>query len=103
MTGDRLGNDARERIATRVRTNVGFELAETDRRLRGPGDLLGTQQSGLPQLRIADLIADAELLQQARSAAQRVLDADPGLSAPAHAPIARTVRERKEMEWGRIS
>ena len=103
MTGDRLGNDARERIATMVRTNDGFEIAETDLRLRGPGDLLGTQQSGLPQLRIADLIADAELLQQARSAAQRVLDADPGLSAPAHAPIARTVRERKEMEWGRIS
>jgi len=103
MTGDRLGNDARERIATMVRTNDGFEIAETDLRLRGPGDLLGTQQSGLPQLRIADLIADAELLQQARSAAQRVLDADPGLSAPAHAPIARTVRERKQMEWGRIS
>jgi ATP-dependent DNA helicase RecG len=103
MTGDKLGNDARARIGTLVRTNDGFVIAETDLRLRGPGDLLGTQQSGLPQLRIADLIEDAELLQQARAAAQRVLDADPGLAMARHAPIARTLRERKQVEWGRIS
>ncbi|MBK9176981.1 MAG: ATP-dependent DNA helicase RecG [Flavobacteriales bacterium] len=104
MTGDRLGSDARTRIGTMVRTNDGFEIAETDLKLRGPGDLLGTQQSGLPQLRIADLIEDSALLQQARQAALRVLDEDPGLAEPRHAAIARTLRERKdEVIWGRIS
>jgi ATP-dependent DNA helicase RecG len=104
MTGDKLSSDARTRIATMVRTNDGFQIAETDLRLRGPGDLLGTQQSGLPQLRIADLVEDQELLQQARIAAQRVLDMDPALSAPQHAPIARAIAERKQqVAWGRIS
>ena len=104
MSGDKLSNDARTRIETMVRTNDGFEIAETDLRLRGPGDLLGTQQSGLPQLRIADLVEDQALLQQARQSAARVLDADPQLSASEHAPIARTVASRKqEAVWGRIS
>ncbi|HRH39957.1 MAG TPA: helicase-related protein, partial [Flavobacteriales bacterium] len=104
MTGDKLGNDARSRISTMVRTNDGFEIAETDLRLRGPGDLLGTQQSGLPPLRIADLIEDAELLQQARQAAMRVLDEDPELNAPKHAAIANAMRARKDQTiWGRIS
>ncbi len=105
MTGSKLGNDARERITTMVRTNDGFEIAETDLRLRGPGDLMGTQQSGLPQLRIADLVEDAGLLQQARQAAMRVLDADPGLDAPENAAIAAVWRERLQgrVAWGRIS
>ena len=104
MTGDKLGNDARTRIETMVRTNDGFVIAETDLRLRGPGDLLGTQQSGLPQLRIADLIEDAGLLQQARQVAMRVLEEDPSLSEPRHAPIANAMRDRTdEVVWGRIS
>jgi ATP-dependent DNA helicase RecG len=104
MTGDKLSNDARTRIETMVRTNDGFEIAETDLRIRGPGDLLGTQQSGLPQLRIADLVEDHALLQQARQSAARMLDADPQLSDPRHAPIARALASRKqEAVWGRIS
>ena len=104
MTGEKLGNDARTRIATMVRTNDGFEIAETDLRLRGPGDLLGTQQSGLPQLRIADLVEDAGLLQLARQSAMRVLDEDPDLAEPRHAPIAGVMRDRKDqVVWGRIS
>jgi ATP-dependent DNA helicase RecG len=104
MTGDKLGNDARARIATMVRTNDGFEIAETDLKLRGPGDVLGTQQSGIPQLRIADLIEDQELLMMARQVAMRVLDEDPELKEPRHAPIAATMRARKdEAVWGRIS
>ena len=105
MSGDKLGNDARERIGTMVRTNDGFEIAEVDLRLRGPGDLMGTQQSGLPDLRIADLVEDAALLQQARQAAMRILDVDPDLGAPGHAPIAGAYRERIEAKplWGRIS
>ncbi|MBK8499556.1 MAG: ATP-dependent DNA helicase RecG [Flavobacteriales bacterium] len=104
MTGDKLGNDARTRIATMVSTNDGFVIAETDLRLRGPGDLLGTQQSGLPQLRIADLVEDQELLQQARQVARRTLEEDPDIRLPKNAPIANTLRERKdEVVWGRIS
>jgi ATP-dependent DNA helicase RecG len=105
MTGDKLGNDARARIETMVRTNDGFEIAETDLRLRGPGDLMGTQQSGLPQLHIADLVEDSALLQQARQAAMRLLDTDPGLAEPRHAPIAQALREQLKGQavWGRIS
>jgi ATP-dependent DNA helicase RecG len=105
MTGTKLGNDARERIATMVRTNDGFEIAEADLRLRGPGDLMGTQQSGLPRMRIADLVEDSALLQQARQAAMRVLDKDPDLVEPENAPIAVVWRERfeKRPAWGRIS
>ena len=105
MTGDKLGNDARARIGTMVRTNDGFEIAEVDLRLRGPGDLMGTQQSGLPELHIADLIADTALLQQARQVAIRLLDLDPELRDPKHAPIARGLMERTSGKpvWGRIS
>lgn len=105
MTGDRLGNDARARIETMVRTNDGFEIAETDLRLRGPGDLMGTQQSGLPELHIADLVADSALLQQARQVAMRLLDRDPDLKAPENTNIAVSLADRIKGKpvWGRIS
>ena len=105
MTDDKLGNDARARIETMVRTNDGFEIAETDLRLRGPGDLMGTQQSGLPELHIADLVADVHVLQQARQVATRLLDMDPQLKDPKHAPISDALAERKRGRplWGRIS
>ena len=104
MTGDKLGNDSRTRISTMVRTQDGFEISEVDLRLRGPGDIMGTQQSGLPQLHLADLIADAELLQQARRSAQRLLDADPELRDPKHARTAGALREqmKDKAAWGRI-
>ena len=105
MSGDKLGNDARARIETMVRTNDGFEIAETDLRLRGPGDLMGTQQSGIPELRIADLVADVDLLQQARQLAMRILDKDPDLKDPENANISRELAERSAGRpvWGRIS
>lgn len=105
MTDERLGNDARARIETMVRTNDGFEIAETDLRLRGPGDLMGTQQSGILDLHIADLVVDAALLQQARQVALRVLDADPLLRDPKNARIAEHLAQLKRTKpaWGRIS
>jgi len=105
MSGDKLGNDARARIETMVRTNDGFEIAETDLRLRGPGDLMGTQQSGIPELRIADLVADVDLLQQARQLAMRILDKDPYLKDPENANISREFADRSAGRpvWGRIS
>jgi len=104
MTGERLGNDGRTRISTMVRTQDGFEISEVDLRLRGPGDIMGTQQSGIPQLHLADLIADAELLQQARRYAQRLLDADPALREPENARTAGVLREQMKDKavWGRI-
>lgn len=104
MTGDKLGNDSRTRIATMVRTQDGFEISEVDLRLRGPGDLMGTQQSGIPELHLADLVQDAELLQYARRMAQRLLDEDPHLQDPRHAPIAGTLAEQMRAGpiWGRI-
>ena len=105
MTGEKLGNDARTRMRTMVDTNDGFKISEVDLRLRGPGDIMGTQQSGLPQLHIADLIQDVDLLQQARNAAIRLLDADPDLLDPRNVHIARTIaeRSRRQVAWGRIS
>jgi ATP-dependent DNA helicase RecG len=105
MSGDKLGNDARTRLDTMVRTNDGFEISEVDLRLRGPGDLMGTQQSGIPELHIADLVQDVELLQQARRTAQRLLDLDPELRDPRNAAIAGTFAERTAGKpvWGRVS
>jgi len=104
MTGDKLGNDARTRIQTMVRTQDGFEISEVDLRLRGPGDILGTQQSGIPELHLADLVLDADLLQEARQVAQQLLSEDPELRDPVHAPIANALREqmREKAVWGRI-
>lgn len=104
MTGDKLGNDSRTRIKTMVDTQDGFVISEVDLRLRGPGDIMGTQQSGLPKLHLADLIKDADLLQQARRVAQRMLDEDPELRDPRNAPVARTLAEqmKEKAVWGRI-
>ncbi|MCC6839291.1 MAG: ATP-dependent DNA helicase RecG [Flavobacteriales bacterium] len=105
MTADKLGNDSRTRIRTMVETQDGFRISEVDLRLRGPGDIMGTQQSGLPKLHLADLVKDADLLQQARQAALGLLAIDPDLSDPRHGPIARTLAEQMQEKavWGRIS
>lgn len=83
--------EAQQRLAALVATTDGFELAETDFRLRGPGDLFGTRQHGLPPLRIADLQRDAGLLLEARRAAQTLIARDPDLASPAFARLRRMV------------
>jgi len=90
MTSFKLTADAKTRMETMVRTNDGFEIAETDLKLRGPGDIMGTQQSGVLNLRIADLVKDSEILGLARSEAIALLKADPGLEVPENAGIRRT-------------
>ncbi len=82
------GDPARERLALLEGTADGFELAEADLRMRGPGEYFGTRQSGLPDLRVAKL-TDQALLLQARNWAERMLDRDPNLRAPEHAALAR--------------
>ncbi len=105
MSKVELSRDSRVRLDTMVRTNDGFEIADVDLRLRGPGDLMGTQQSGITDLLIADLSKDAPLLTLARDAAQQVLATDPALESPEHFAILRQVRAQKKtaVNWSRIS
>ena len=84
------GEISAERLKIMCRTNDGFKISEEDLRLRGPGDFFGSRQHGLPELHIASLAADMEMLKRAQDAATAVLAADPALSDPAH----RALRER---------
>jgi ATP-dependent DNA helicase RecG len=90
MSGKKLSGDAQARLQTMVDTNDGFEIAEADLRLRGPGDLMGTQQSGLLSLKIADVVKDQDILRSARFYAQQLLRKDPGLELAEH----RMVRDK---------
>ena len=90
---------------TMVRTNNGFDIADTDLKLRGPGDLMGTQQSGLLDLRIADLSKDGTILVQARQAAQEIVEHDPDLIKPENRAIKLHIESlpKTAITWGRIS
>jgi ATP-dependent DNA helicase RecG len=105
MTSFKLSSDSKKRIETMVRTTNGFEIAETDLQLRGPGDLLGTQQSGVLDLLIADLGKDGVLLQQAREAAQQILAEDPELVKKENQSIRQQVEAMRKstINWSRIS
>jgi ATP-dependent DNA helicase RecG len=96
--------EAQRRLAALVASRDGFELAEIDFVLRGPGDLLGTRQHGMPPLRIADLARDAVILEEARGDARALVDADPGLSRPEHAALRRMalVRYGKALDLGDV-
>ena len=105
ITDYKLGAESRERMQTMVRTNNGFEIAETDLKLRGPGDLMGTQQSGALDLLIADLAKDGHLLEQAREVATSILTDDPDLIKPENRMIKIQVESVKKaaVNWSRIS
>ncbi len=105
MSSFKLSNESKERIATMVRTNNGFEIAEADLRLRGPGNIEGTQQSGILNLRIADLAQDGRILQTAREIAHRILDDDPKLQKDHHRRLgAHLDQHYKHLKgWSRIS
>ena len=85
---------ARQRLEVLVHSTDGFEIAEMDLRLRGPGQVLGTRQSGLPDLALASLTDDGDVLEQARRVAQQITDTDPTLSA--HAPLAQVLSEQRQ-------
>lgn len=105
MTGFKLSNDSKTRLETMCRTNDGFEIAEVDLKLRGPGDIMGTQQSGVLNLQIADLVKDREILQLARHIAIRILKDDAPLAKPEHAALRTAFLElgRKKSIWNYIS
>jgi ATP-dependent DNA helicase RecG len=105
MTSFKLSSDSKIRISTMVRTNNGFEISETDLQLRGPGDLMGTQQSGALDLLIADLGKDGKLLQTARETAIQILEADPTLQKDENLVIKVQVEAstKTAVNWSRIS
>ena len=93
MTGHKLSSEAKTRLETMVRTNDGFEIAEVDLKLRGPGDLMGTQQSGLLNLKIADIVKDNDILKTARFYALQLLKEDPGLQLPKNKALRATYEQ----------
>jgi ATP-dependent DNA helicase RecG len=105
MTKDKISQDSKVRIETMVRTNNGFEIADVDLRLRGPGDLAGTQQSGALELKMVDLAQDAELVQHSRGLAIQLLEQDPALSRPEHSSLLQNLEQygKQKINWSIIS
>lgn len=105
MTDYKLSEDSKTRMETMVRTNDGFEIAEVDLKLRGPGDIMGKQQSGVLNLQIADLVKDRDILQIARHLAVKLLKEDPSMNLPEHAKLKEVFLEisKKKSIWNYIS
>jgi ATP-dependent DNA helicase RecG len=104
MTGPKLGADARERMRIMAQTGNGFEIAEKDLTLRGPGEIEGTRQSGALAFKLASLVADRSLLEVAREKAAELLETDPGLEQAGHKPLREFMKIRKGvLSWSKIS
>ena len=105
MTGEKLSKEGLKRMETMVQTNDGFIISEVDLQLRGPGDLMGTQQSGVLDLKIADLARDGQIVTIARDAARNLIQEDADFSMPKHQQLKVCVQEilRKKPNWGRIA
>ena len=105
ISGDKLSNEGKTRLRTMQDTNDGFKISEVDLRLRGPGDMMGTKQSGILDFKIADLIIDNKILHFARQEAELLLKDDENLEKAENINIARTYRPyaRERLGWSRIS
>ena len=93
MTGNKVSNDSKLRIDTMVKTNNGFEIADVDLKMRGPGNIMGTQQSGLLKLKIADLVKDQDIMINARNSVIDLLDDDENLEKNENQIIKQTLAE----------
>jgi ATP-dependent DNA helicase RecG len=104
LTGNKLGAEARERVRIMCETTDGFRIAEKDMELRGPGDIAGTRQSGLLDFKLADIVQDRDILQQAALAAHELLEKDPELDFPGHIGLRQQLmHEKGKTPWSRIS
>jgi ATP-dependent DNA helicase RecG len=105
ITTFKLSKEGKVRMETMVRTNNGFEIADADLKLRGPGDLAGTQQSGVLDLKFADLSKDSKIVMEARSLATEILKEDPQLQKPENQVLGWKIQnmEKKGVNWSRIS
>lgn len=105
MTGHKLSDDSKTRLQTMTQTNDGFEIAEVDLKLRGPGDLMGTQQSGVLTLKIADIVKDNDILKTARYYAIQLLKSDPNLEDPLNKEVRVSYEclQKNKTIWNYIS
>jgi ATP-dependent DNA helicase RecG len=105
LTGNKLSEESRKRMQIMTSTTNGFIIAEQDLAMRGPGDLSGTQQSGVLKFKLADIVEDAGILEQTRIAAQHLLAADPALTHPAHQPLRNILLKGASTQnnWSKIS
>lgn len=105
MSGVKLSKNGKTRLQTMVKTTNGFEIADTDLKLRGPGDMMGTQQSGILDLKFADLAKDGKIIEEARNLAGKILSADETLSTPENQLLKKRLASFKDREvnWSRIS
>lgn len=104
LTGSKLGNDARERIRIMTTTNNGFEIAEKDLELRGPGDIEGTRQSGILNFKLANIVRDRPLLEVARSMVAELLEKDPGIVSAENLRLKSFLLQQKsKIIWSKIS
>jgi ATP-dependent DNA helicase RecG len=105
MSGNKLSNEAKIRLKTMVSTNDGFQISEVDLKLRGPGDIMGTKQSGMLNFKIADILKDSKILDFARKEVKILLQEDEKLEKIENINIARTYRPyaRERMNWSKIS
>jgi ATP-dependent DNA helicase RecG len=104
LSGSKLGNDAKERIRIMAATSDGFEIAEKDLELRGPGDIEGTRQSGLLNFKLANIIHDRAILEVARSLVSAILEADPELDSAENLLLKNFLRQQKgKQAWSKIS
>jgi ATP-dependent DNA helicase RecG len=105
MTGDKLSKESMKRMDTMVMTNDGFQISEVDLQLRGPGDLMGTQQSGVLNLKLADLARDGQIVSLAREKAREILEKDPDLLLPENQRLNQRMQQvlKSRPNWGRIA
>ncbi len=105
LTDYKTSSDSKHRLRIMTKTTNGFDIANEDLKLRGPGDLLGTQQSGLPDLRLTHLGTDGQLIAEVRAEVEKLLDFDPSLSLPQHSMVRAFLKEevRKKGQWSKIS
>jgi ATP-dependent DNA helicase RecG len=104
LSGNKVSNDAKERLQIMVETNDGFKIAEKDLEIRGPGEMEGTRQSGALLFKLANIVADKSMLETVGTLVTELLSSDPTLSSPLHAPIKNYVLSQKSKTgWGKIA
>jgi ATP-dependent DNA helicase RecG len=104
MSHNKLSHEGKIRLNTMVKTNNGFEIAETDLQLRGPGNIDGTQQSGVLDLKVANIVTDQDLLLKARTCVEGIFEKDPQLTLPEHQILHHSFQTKGEgLSWDKIS
>jgi ATP-dependent DNA helicase RecG len=106
LTGFEISKESRQRMSIMTQTSDGFVIAEEDLKMRGPGDIYGTRQSGALDFKIADIIHDVEIMEETKAAAQNILDNDPMLEQPVHSALQIQIhqsRNKQVQQWSKIS